>query len=126
MDIQLIIFRAIQRLGIGWQKNPLAANTQLSIRAVVLISAASPARTQQGHASTFDQHHHLVVGENCFLLALYISTTEPQIVLLGDQECLQTNKWSSINRVIGCKLPVTSIDSLNSPYSTTQVNNKPL
>ncbi len=34
MDVQPIIFRAIQRLGIGWQKNPLAANTQLSIRSV--------------------------------------------------------------------------------------------
>jgi hypothetical protein len=82
---------------------------------VVLVSVASHARTQQGHASTSDQHHHLVVGENSFLLALSISTTQLQIVHLEDQECLQTNKWSSIHRVIGCKLPFTSIDVLNSP-----------
>ena len=41
MDIQLIIFRAIQRLGIGWQKNPLAANTQLSIRAVMDLNGVA-------------------------------------------------------------------------------------
>ena len=92
----------------------------------MLVSDASLACIQQGHASTSDQHHHLVVGENCFLLALYISTPQLKIVLLEDQECLQTNKWSSIHLVIGCKLLFTSIDALNSPYGTTQVNNKPL
>ena len=91
----------------------------------MLVSDASLAHTQQGHASTSDQHHHLV-GENSFLLALSISTTQLQIVLLEDQECLQTNKWSSIHLVIGCKLLFTSIDVLNSPYGTTQVNDKPL
>jgi hypothetical protein len=92
----------------------------------VPVSDGSLARIQQGHSSTSDQIHHLVVGENCFLLALSISTTQLQIDLLEDQECLQTNKWSSIHLVIGCKLLFTSIDVLNSPYGTTQVNDKPL